>query len=47
MFLGAKSLVLREPLTDRYSHDLIAKKKAPMNNSLINLSIVERDILWN
>jgi len=43
MFFIDKSFVLRGPCTLMYSHDRIAKKKAPMNNSQSALSRGEMD----
>jgi len=45
MFFKASNLVFLSPETLRYSHDLIAKNNAPMNNSQRAKSIGETEDL--
>jgi hypothetical protein len=45
IFLMQSSFVLRLPFTAKYSHERIAKKNAPMNNSQRALSISDNESL--
>jgi len=47
MFFTCKSFVLLIPVTDKYSHDRMAKKKAPMNRSHIVFSRLVVVSWWN